>query len=230
MEERQQYMHFLHSNQEFAVIGGSRALWVEHERSDIDLLIIANNFNKDVRCKAGYNTLYESPDEFYNTITSKDNGYIHAMQWLYPQEFITDNEFTDWIKQNRDALTEENKYAIYSTVAKYINTVKEKFCVYYKIARKRVLYALCYGEMCIKYASGIAMINCIKATGEWREWLENIRTGDISQDEIYDRLCEICAALDDILANTADATEKPVTVEFKEIIDNVKFDNYADHL
>lgn len=223
-------MHFLHSNQEFAVIGGSRALWVEHERSDIDLLIIANNFNKDVRCKAGYNTLYESPDEFYNTITSKDNGYIHAMQWLYPQEFVTDNEFTDWIKQNRDALTEENKYAIYSTVAKYINTVKEKFCVYYKIARKRVLYALCYGEMCIKYASGIAMIDCIKATGEWREWLENIRTGDISQDEIYDRLCEICAALDDILANTADATEKPVTVEFKEIIDNVKFDNYADHL
>lgn len=223
-------MHFLHSNQEFAVIGGSRALWVEHERSDIDLLIIANNFNRDVRCKAGYNTLYESPDEFYNTITSIDNGYIHAMQWLYPQEFVTDNEFTDWIKQNRDALTEENKYAIYSTVARYINTVKEKFRVYYKIARKRVLYALCYGEMCIKYASGIAMINCIKATGEWREWLENIRTGDISQDEIYDRLCEICAVLDDILANTIDTTEKPVTVEFKEIIDNIKFDNYADRL
>lgn len=223
-------MHFLHSNQEFAVIGGSRALWVEHERSDIDLLIIANNFNKDIRCKSGYNTLYESPDEFYNTITSKDNGYIHAMQWLYPQEFVTDNEFTDWIKQNRDALTEENKYAIYSTVARYINTVKEKFCIYYKIARKRVLYALCYGEMCIKYASGIAMIDCIKATGEWREWLENIRIGDISQDEIYDRLCEICIALDNILTNTVDATEKPVTVEFKEIIDNVKFDNYADHL
>ena len=223
-------MHFLHPNQEFAAIGGSRALGVEHERSDIDLLIIASNFNRDIRCKAGYNTLYESTDEFYNTITSIDNGYIHAMQWLYPQEFVTDNEFTDWIKQNRDALTEENKFTTYSRVARYANTVKEKFRVYYKIARKRVLYALCYGEMCRKYASGIKMVDCIKATGEWRKWLGNVRTGDISQDEAYDRLCEIYVALDDILTNTADATEKPVTAEFKEIIDNIKFDNYADRL
>ena len=74
------------------------------------------------------------------------------------------------------------------------------------------------------------MIDCIKATGEWRKWLGNVRTGDISQNEIYSRLCEICAVLDDILANTVDTTEKPVTVEFKEIIDNIKFDNYADRL
>ena len=223
-------MHFLHPNQEFAVIGGSRALRVEHDRSDIDLLIIASNFNRDIRCKAWYNTLYESPDEFYNTITSIDKGYIHAIQWLYPYKFVTDNEFTDWIKQNRDALAEENKFAMYNTVVRYVNTVKEKFSIYYKIARKRVLYALCYGEMYRKYASGIAMVDCIMATGEWREWLKNVRTGDISQDETYDRLCEICVVLDDILASTADSTEKPATVELKEIIDNIKFDNYADSL
>lgn len=223
-------MHFLHPNQEFAVIGGSRALGIEHERSDIDLLIIAYNFNKNIRCKAGYNTLYKSSDEFYSTITSIANGYIHAMQWLYPSEFVTDNEFTDWIKQNRDALTEENKYAIYSAVVRYANTAKDKFRIYYKIARKRVLYALCYGEMCRKYADGIAMADCVKATGEWREWLGNVRTSNVSQDETYDKLCEICAALDEILANTADSVEKPVTAEFKEIIDSTKFDNYADHL
>lgn len=223
-------MRFLHLNQEFAAIGGSRALGVEHERSDIDLLIIACNFNKNIRCKAGYNTLYESPDEFYGTITSIANGYIHAMQWLYPSEFVTDNEFTDWIKQNRDALVEENKYAIYSAVARYANTAKDKFRIYYKIARKRVLYALCYGEMCRKYADDIAMADCVKATGEWRQWLENVRTGNISKDEVYNKLCVICAALDEILTNTADAAEKPVTAEFKEIIDNIKFDNYADRL
>lgn len=223
-------MHFLHPNQEFAVIGGSRALGIEHEQSDIDLLIVANIFDEDVRCRAGYNTLYKSPNEFYSIITSTDNGYIHAIQLLYPSEFVTDNEFTDWIKQNRDALVAENKCAIYSAVARYANTVKEKFHIYYKIARKRVLYALCYGEMCRKYASGIAMVDCVRATGEWREWLGNVRAGDISQDEIYDRLCEICAALDEILTNTADAAEKPVTAEFKEIIDNIKFDNYADRL
>ena len=223
-------MHFLHPNQEFAAIGGSRALGVEHERSDIDLLIVANIFNRDIRYKTGYNTLYESPNELYSIITSTDNGYIHAMQYFYPQEFVTDNEFTDWIKANRDALIEENKYAIYSAVVRYVNTAKERFRIYYKIARKRVLYALCYGEMCRKYASGIAMVDCVRATGEWREWLGNVRTGNISQDETYDKLCEICAALDEILANTADSVEKPVTAEFKEIIDSTKFDNYADRL
>lgn len=223
-------MHFLHPNQEFAVIGGSRALGIEHEQSDIDLLIVANIFDEDVRCRAGYNTLYKSPNEFYSIITSTDNGYIHAIQLLYPSEFVIDNEFTDWVKQNRDALVEENKCAIYNAVARYVNTAKERFRIYYKIARKRVLYALCYGEMCRKYADGIAMADCVKATGEWRQWLENVRAGDISQDEIYDRLCEICAALDEILTNTADAAEKPVTAEFKEIIDNIKFDNYADCL
>jgi hypothetical protein len=223
-------MHFLRTNQEFAAIGGSRALGIEHERSDIDLLIIADDFNKDIRCKAWCNTLYKFPDEFYNAITSIANGYIYAMQWLYPQEFVTDNEFTDWIKQSRDALVEENKYAIYSAVVRYANTVKEKFHIYYKIARKRVLYALCYGEICRKYSSGIRMVDCVKATGEWREWIENVRTGNVSQDEVYDKLCEICVALDEILDNTVDAAEKPVTAEFKEIIDNIKFDNYADRL
>ena len=74
------------------------------------------------------------------------------------------------------------------------------------------------------------MVDCVKATGEWREWIENVRTGNVSQDEVYDKLCEICVALDEILDNTVDAAEKPVTAEFKEIIDNIKFDNYADRL
>ena len=224
------YMLYQRSNDMFAGIGGSRCLGIEREGSDIDLLIISNYPKYKIRMKGSYNTLYREPQDFFNQLTSLDAGYIHIYQYLYPYQFMTDGYFTQWIINNRDELVSENRRAMFNTIYRYVEYVYNNFDIFFKIARKRVVYALCYGETLYQYLNNVSLTDCMRASGKWQETLRSVFKRDVSYDDTFGLLNNIrseIATFDDSVKEIAD---KPITQELQMIINNTIFDDYADSI
>lgn len=140
------YMLLQHNITEFAAIGGSRSLGIEEITSDTDLIIVANNPDYQLRMKGGFNTLYKSPTDFYEMLTLSSRNYIHIFQFLYPERFMTDNEFTDWIIKNRDELFAENKKVLYDDTCNFLKNTQQNLDAYYKVAAKKFLMLLLMGK------------------------------------------------------------------------------------
>lgn len=219
-----------HNITEFAAIGGSRSLGIEKTSSDIDLIIVANEPDYQLRMKGGFNTLYKSPNDFYEMLTSSARNYIHIFQFLYPEKFMTDNEFTDWIIKNRDELFAENKKVLYDDACSFLKTSNKNLDAYYKVATKRLSNALAYGKIVEQYAAGVPEKDCFKATGDWRDILLKIRDKQIPYETAKELIETMLSNVIDIQSNTVEPTNKPKTTELKEILNLTYFKDYADHL
>lgn len=224
------YMLYQRSNDMLAGIGGSRCLGIEREGSDIDLLIVSNYPKYQMRIKGGYNTLYREPQDLFNQVTSLDAGYIHIYQYLYPYQFITNGYFTQWIIDNRDELVLENRRAMFNTIYRYVKYVYNNFDIYFKIARKRVVYALCYGEILHQYLNGAALTDCMRASGKWRETLCSVFKRDAPHDDTFELLNNIRSEIALFDNSVKEITDKPITQELQTIINNTIFDDYADSI
>lgn len=224
------YMLYQHSNDILAGIGGSRCLGIEREVSDIDLLIVSNYPKYQMRIKGGYNTLYREPQDLFNQVTSLDAGYIHIYQYLYPHQFMTDGYFTQWIIDNRDKLVLENRRAMFNTIYRYVEYVYNNFDIFFKIARKRVVYALCYGEILHQYLNGATLTDCMRASGKWRETLCGVFKRDAPYDDTFELLNNIRSQIALFDNSVKEITDKPITQELQTIINNTIFDDYADSI
>ena len=219
-----------HNAMEFAAIGGSRSLGIETTTSDTDLIIVASAPDYKLRMKGGYNTLYKSPVDFYEMLTSSARNYIHIFQFLYPEKFMTDNEFTDWIIKNRDELFAENKKVLYDDAGSFLKISNKNLDAYYKVATKRLSNALAYGKIVEQYAAGVSMKDCFKATGDWRDMLLKIRNKQIPYETVKELIETTLSNVVDVQNDTIEPTNKPKTTELKEILDLTYFKDYADHL
>ena len=208
------YMLYQRSNDMFAVIGGSRCLGTEQDRSDTDL----------------YNTIYRESQNFFNQLTSLDDGYIHMYQFLYPYKFMTDGYFTRWIIANRDGFVLENRRAMFNTIYRYVEYVYNNFEIFFKIAKKRVVYALCYGEILHQYLNGAILTDCMRASGEWRETLCSVFKRDVSYDDTFGLLNNIKSEIVLFDNSVKEIANKPITKELQTIINNTIFDDYADSI
>ena len=214
----------------FAAIGGSRSLGMETVRSDTDLIIMASTPDYSLRMKGCYNTLYKSPNDFYEMLTLPARNYIHVFQFLYPERFMTDNEFTNWIAVNRDALMDENKVVFYSDALHFLEDVQQHLPGYFKVAGKRISHAVAYGKISIAYASGCSMSDCFKATGDWREALLKIRNKELSYEVVQGLVEQELSAVTRLCERTVEPTQKPNTTQLKEMLDATYFEDYAKHL
>ncbi len=224
------YMLYQRSNDMFAVIGGSRCLGTEQDRSDTDLLIISNYPKYQMRTKGQYNTIYRESQNFFNQLTSLDDGYIHMYQFLYPYKFMTDGYFTRWIIANRDGFVLENRRAMFNTIYRYVEYVYNNFEIFFKIAKKRVVYALCYGEILHQYLNGAILTDCMRASGEWRETLCSVFKRDVSYDDTFGLLNNIKSEIVLFDNSVKEIANKPITKELQTIINNTIFDDYADSI
>ena len=214
----------------FAAIGGSRSLGMETVRSDTDLIIVASEPDYTQRMKGGYNTLYKSPTDFYEMLTLPSRNYIHIFQFLYPEKFMTDSEFTDWIVSNRDALMDENAAVFYSDALHFLEDAQQHLTGYFKVAGKRVSHAIAYGKIAEAYSSGCSMSDCFKATGDWRETLLKIRKKDLPYEVVQGLVEQELSAVTRLCEQTAEPTQKPKTTRLKEMLDATYFEDYAKHL
>lgn len=219
-----------HDITEFAAIGGSRSLGTEMISSDIDLIIVASEPDYQLRMKGGYNTLYKSPIDFYEMLTLPSRNYVHIFQFLYPEKFMTDNEFTDWIVANRDVLMDENKATLYADTRRFLENAQQNLEAYHKVAVKRISNALAYGKIVERYSSGVAMADCFKATGDWRDTLLKIRNKQIVYEDVKELVDKALTTVVNIQSKTVELTSKSKTIELKEILDSIYFEDYADHL
>lgn len=215
---------------EFAAIGGSRSLGTETTASDIDLIIVASAPDYQLRMKGGYNTLYKSPTDFYEMLTSSARNYIHIFQFLYPEKFMTDNEFTDWIIKNRDELFAENKTVLYDDSFNFLKNAQQNLIAYYKVATKKLSSALAYGKIAEQYFAGVPMTDCFKATGDWRDILLKIRNKQMPYEDVKELVDTISSNVVDIKNKTHRLTNKPKTTELKKMLDSTYFEDYANHL
>lgn len=223
-------MSLQHNTMEFAAIGGSRSLGTETTASDIDLIIVASVPDYQLRMKGGYNTLYKSPVDLYEMLTSSARNYIHIFQFLYPEKFMTDNEFTDWIIKNRDELFVENKKVLYDDACSFLKNVQQNLDAYYKVATKRLSNALAYGKIVEQYAAGVSMKDCFKATGDWRDMLLKIRNNQIPYETVKELIEITLSNVVDIQSNMVEPTNKPKTTELNKMLDSTYFEDYANHL
>lgn len=214
----------------FAAIGGSRSLGMETVRSDTDLIIVASTPDYSLRMKGCYNTLYKSPNDFYEMLTLPARNYIHIFQFLYPENFVTDNAFTDWIVSNRDALMDENKVVFYSDALHFLEDAQQHLTGYFKVAGKRVSHAIAYGKIAEAYSSGRSMSDCFKATGAWRETLLKIRMKELPYEVVQGLVAQALSTVTQLCERTVEPTQKPNTTQLKEMLDTTYFEDYANCL
>ena len=203
---------------------------METVRSDTDLIIMASTPDYSLRMKGCYNTLYKSPNDFYEMLTLPARNYIHVFQFLYPERFMTDNEFTNWIAVNRDALMDENKVVFYSDALHFLEDAQQHLTGYFKVAGKRVSHAIAYGKIAEAYSSGRSMSDCFKATGDWRETLLKIRNKALPYEVVQGLVEQELSTATQLCEQTADPAQKPKTAQLKEMLDATFFEDYADRL
>ena len=211
----------------FAVIGGSRSLGTNHATSDIDLLIVSGSQRK-IENKDGYNIIYWSADQFISALSNADNGYSHIYQFLYPEDFLSTGELTDWVKSNRDSIIAENRDVLYHTISSYFFDVESKLAIYYKIAIKRVVYTMCYGKMLCSYAEGMNLSDCFCAKDEWRSTLLKALDNRLTYDEVASIVSELHEKIQSISSFFEPIASKSVTNELKDKFLTFEFMDYDE--
>lgn len=211
----------------FAVIGGSRSLGTNHAMSDIDLLIVSGSQRK-IENKDGYNVIHWPPDQFISALSNAENGYSHIYQFLYPEEFLSTGELTDWVKSNRDSIIAENKDVLYHTISSYFFDVESKLTIYYKIAIKRVVYIMCYGKMLCSYADGVNLSDCFCAKDEWRNTLLKALSNRLTYDEVASIVSDLHEKIQSVSSFFEPTASKNVTDELKDRFLTSEFMNYDE--
>lgn len=211
----------------FAVIGGSRSLGISRATSDTDLLIIHGNVRR-IDNVDGYNVIYWPAEQFVSTLTGVANGYSHIYQFLYPETFLSAGEVTSWIKLHRDELLMENRDVFYRTLRAHFLNIESKLDVYYRIAVKRVVYMLCYGQMLCSYANGLSLSNCFCARGEWRDTLLRVMNRQMPFEELVVLTSKLHEEIERSKFKFEPVESKSATVKMQSLFLNSEFMSYEE--
>lgn len=211
----------------FAVVGGSRSLGISRATSDTDLLIIHGNVRR-IDNIDGYNVIYWPAEQFVSTLTGVDNGYSHIYQFLYPETFLSAGEVTSWIKLHRDELLTENRDVFYRTLRAHFLNIESKLDVYYRIAVKRVVYMLCYGQVLCSYANGLSLSSCFQARGEWRDTLLRVMSQKMSFEELVALTSKLHKDIERSELKFEPVESKPITTKMQNLFLDSEFMSYEE--
>lgn len=211
----------------FAVVGGSRSLGISRATSDTDLLIIHGNVRR-IDNVDGYNVIYWPAEQFVSTLTGVANGYSHIYQFLYPETFLSAGEVTNWIKLHRDELLMENRDVFYRTLRAHFLNIESKLDVYYRIAVKRVVYMLCYGQVLCSYANGLSLSSCFRARGEWRDTLLRIMNRQMPFEELVVLTSKLHEEIERSKFKFEPVESKSATVKMQSLFLNSEFMSYEE--
>ena len=210
-----------------AVVGGSRSLGVSRATSDTDLLFVHGSVRR-IENVDGYNVIYWPADQFVSTLTGVDNGYSHIYQFLYPETFLSVGEATSWIQLHRDEILAENRDVFYRTLRAHFLNIESKLDVYYRIAVKRVVYMLCYGQMLCSYANGLSLSNCFCARGEWRDTLLRVMNRQMPFEELVALTSKLHEEIERSKFKFEPVESKTATARMQNLFLNSEFMSYEE--
>lgn len=180
-------------NSFYCAIAGSRTYNLQTEKSDIDLLFLNSNLiTKDypivkLSIQDRYNLIECHPTQFLSNLFTTE--YWAVWQWLYPYEFKLDNTITEYIKQTRDNIVQNNLKLLYNSLYNQkIKIIIERPETFYKVKVKFFAYAILFANQLYEYAEGNNFISSQCPEGVLHKQLIDLRQDKISYNEAFSLL------------------------------------------
>ena len=223
---------------DFILIGGSVSHNLQLHTSDIDVLCLTD----DERFKNNNNSITSSSmvDGKLNILrTTKDaflqnfDGrfmYSHCWQWLYPSEFKSNNQFVQWIIENRDLIVSSCKSILYDAYFDRINRFHNNLPGRYQVASKSICYAIMYMNILIEYEGGREFKECIYQTGSVRDHLLDIRCRRLPVEDVLQEYESKMRQVEKLYDFYHQTTEKSIIDELSRLVNSLVFIDYDDFI
>lgn len=157
-------------------IVGSRTYGFEVEESDVDLAVIASSFDYQ---EEGYDTHSWTPEHFISRFSCPVINWV-THQWLFPADFLLENDLSKWIKENREDFVKAILPEFYNSHLLAIDGFFQKGGPH----SKYVARAIHFRNMFVNYAEGMTFEEALKPQGANRDFLLDIRKGKVPVSQI----------------------------------------------
>ena len=206
----------------FCSIAGSRSHGLEVETSDYDFLIFSSDCKEKYaryECIDNYNVITSSPERMFRQIY--DTPYWATWQWFFPYEWKSNNEFTKFVKRNRNDFIYRNLPLVRKSFEKNIETTKNYFHGFCEVSQKAVAYSFLFLYLLRDLAQGKSPAECIKPTGKLHDFLIDVRKGKYEEKYLWEQFLQLEKEKD----KESKFYEKPRDEEFFRMVKN-EIDRY----
>lgn len=179
-------------NSYFCSIAGSRSYGLEVEKSDYDFLIFSSECKEKYaryECIDNYNVITSSPQRMFQQLY--DTPYWAAWQWFFPYEWKSNNEFTTFIKEHQNDFVYKNLPLVKQSYEEKIMKIKNAFSGFCIVNRKMVAYSFLFLYLLRDLAQGKNPAECIKPTGEYHNFLIDVRKGEYEEKYLWERFLQL---------------------------------------
>jgi hypothetical protein len=146
------------------------------EESDVDLGVIASSFDYQ---EEGYDTHSWTPEYFISRFSCPVINWV-THQWLFPAEFLLENDLSKWIQENREEFVKAILPEFYNSHLLAINRFLQRGGSH----NKYVARAIHFRNMFANYAEGMTFEEALKPQGANRDFLLDIRKGKVPVSQI----------------------------------------------
>lgn len=157
-------------------IVGSRTYGLDVEESDVDLGVIASSFDYK---EEGYDTHSLTPEYFISRFSRPVINWV-THQWLFPAEFLLENDLSKWIQENREDFVKAILPEYYNSHLLAIDRFFQRGGPH----SKYVARAIHFRNMFVNYAEGMTFEEALKPQGANRDFLLDIRKGKVPVSQI----------------------------------------------
>lgn len=135
-------------------IVGSRTYGLEVENSDIDLAVVTPSLDYK---EEGYDVHTRSPEWFISRYNKTIMNWV-GHHWLFPAEFLLENDLSKWIKENREDFFKAILPEFYNSHLLAINRFLQRGGPH----SKYVARAIHFRNMFVNYAEGMTFEEALK--------------------------------------------------------------------
>lgn len=170
---------------------GSRVFGTQRPDSDVDVLVIndASFSNEDV--SENYHVLKIPVSSFIDCVTYTNTVLVYGIQYLYPSEFLEENELSQYIIDNRERIIKAVRKRMFRTLYQYITYSRYSPSWYYDKNKKAFMRSILYYQIMKKYLATGCMKDSIQVDEKTAELVCKLHDGEISYDE-YHEILENC--------------------------------------
>lgn len=216
-------------NSYFCSIAGSRSYGLELEKSDYDFLIFSSECKEKYaryECIDNYNVITSSPQRMFQQLY--DTPYWAAWQWFFPYEWKSNNEFTTFIKEHQNDFVYKNLPLVKQSHEEKILKIKNAFSGFCIVNRKMVAYSFLFLYLLRDLAQGKNPAECIKPTGEYHNFLVDIRKGEYEEKYLWEQFLKLEKEKDKEIKFYSVPRDEEFFKTLKNEIDKYNFLPYED--
>lgn len=172
----------------YQAIVGSRAHGIETAASDVDVVTFGGEF---LRYEAGFQNGrndFSYPSRVLSAWTAGDGpAPWYAMQCLFPEKILTDNELSRFIAEHREALVSAQLPGLYRVLWDRAEGLGQDADWLYASCPKRMTYSTLLYSTLANYAEGMPFAQAHRPEGELHDFLVGMRLREVPLEEALAR-------------------------------------------